>query len=83
MERKFHFLENGRLSQLTPWNRYPYNYHVYQVKTAFEVSSGPIAPWFGQAGQGVQYQLSTNIMGLIDGGFLERVSLQDENHCGS
>jgi hypothetical protein len=55
--------------------RFPYNYHVYQVLQPFNALSGPIAAWFEQPGQGVQYQLSTNIMGLINGGFIERVDL--------
>ncbi len=55
--------------------RYPYNYHLYRVIEAFEVIAGPIAPWFGQPGQGVQYMLNTSILALIDGGFLERANL--------
>jgi len=54
---------------------YPYNYHVYKVVKSFNALSGPIAGWFGQPGQGVQYELSTNIMGLINGGFIVRVDL--------
>jgi hypothetical protein len=56
-------------------NRYPYNYHVYRVLQPFNALSGPIAAWFGQPGQGVQYQLATNIIGLINGGFIEEVDL--------
>ncbi|WP_208816358.1 TNT domain-containing protein [Micromonospora echinofusca] len=33
------------------------NYHVYCVVRPFTVSAGPIAPWFGQPGLGVQYKL--------------------------
>ncbi|CAK7207092.1 hypothetical protein SEUCBS139899_009900 [Sporothrix eucalyptigena] len=54
---------------------YPYNYHLYRVTEAFEVTIGPIASWFGQPGQGVQYMLSDTILSLIDGGFLERTNL--------
>ncbi|EPE05211.1 hypothetical protein F503_03816 [Ophiostoma piceae UAMH 11346] len=54
---------------------YPYNYHLYRVIDAFEVTAGPIAPWFGQPGQGVQYKLNASILALIDGGFLERANL--------
>ncbi|CAK7212123.1 hypothetical protein SCUCBS95973_001335 [Sporothrix curviconia] len=54
---------------------YPYNYHLYRVTEAFEVMAGPIAPWFGQPGQGVQYMLSNNVLSLISGGFLERANL--------
>lgn len=60
---------------LMTWNRYPYNYHVCRVLIPFTALSGPIAAWFGQPGQGVQYQLSTDILGLIAGGFIERVDL--------
>lgn len=56
-------------------NSYPYNYHVYKVIKTFEALSGPIAGWFGQPGQGVQFQLSSNIMTLLSGGFIERVTL--------
>jgi len=53
---------------------YPYNYHVYEVTQAFNVLSGPIAGWFGQPGQGTQYQTYQNVMTLISGGFLNRVN---------
>jgi hypothetical protein len=33
----------------------PYNYHVYVVIRPFRVDAGPIAPWFGQKGGGVQF----------------------------
>ena len=55
--------------------RYPYNYHVYNVTKPFVVTSGPIAGWFEQPGQGVQYEMSSNVMTLVAGGFLERVPL--------
>jgi len=54
---------------------YPYNYHVYNVTKPFEVISGPIAGWFEQPGQGVQYQMPSNVMDLVAGGFLARVPL--------
>ncbi|KAG0211327.1 hypothetical protein BGX28_008150 [Mortierella sp. GBA30] len=54
---------------------YPYNYHVYKVTKAFIVLSGPIASWFGQPGQGVQYNTEKSVADLILGGFLERVPL--------
>jgi len=54
---------------------YPYNYHVYKVTKPFEVTSGPIAGWFEQPGQGVQYEMSSNVMTLVTGGFLSRVLL--------
>jgi len=54
---------------------YPYNYHVYNVTQSFQVTSGPIAGWFEQPGQGVQYEMSSNVMTLVAGGFLARVAL--------
>jgi len=54
---------------------YPYNYHVYNVIKPFEVTSGPIAGWFEQPGQGVQYEMSSDVMTLVAGGFLARVPL--------
>ncbi|KAK0621692.1 hypothetical protein B0T17DRAFT_618108 [Bombardia bombarda] len=50
----------------------PYNYRVYRVMQPIEVLAGPIAPWFGQPGQGVQYRLYTNVITLISQGFLSR-----------
>jgi hypothetical protein len=54
---------------------YSYNYYVYRVLQPFTALSGPIAAWFGQPGQGVQHELSTDILNLIAGGFIERVDL--------
>jgi hypothetical protein len=56
---------------------YPYNYHVYNVTAPFTVNAGPIAGWFGQPGQGVQYQMSQNVLSLIASGNLARVALSD------
>jgi hypothetical protein len=60
---------------------YPNSYHVYVVAKEFDVSSGPIAGsyipfaskevliiilgWFGQPGQGTQYETSSDIMTLV------------------
>ncbi|KAB5549586.1 hypothetical protein GE09DRAFT_920996, partial [Coniochaeta sp. 2T2.1] len=52
---------------------FPFNYHVYLVKQSFTVSAGPIAPWFGQPGQGVQYKLGETVQTLVNRGVLERV----------
>jgi hypothetical protein len=57
--------------------RYPYNYHVYNISRSFEVASGPVAPWFGQPGQGVQYQLNSSIMALLAGGYIVPVNLTE------
>ncbi|KAI4190115.1 MAG: hypothetical protein LQ346_004985 [Caloplaca aetnensis] len=34
---------------------YPYNYRIYTVLKRLDVLGGPIAPWFGQPGLGVQF----------------------------
>ena len=44
----------------------------------FVVSSGPTASWFGQPGQGTQYQSTVNVLTLISNGNLERVHIYDE-----
>ncbi|KDN82076.1 TNT domain-containing protein [Kitasatospora cheerisanensis] len=60
------------------------NYHDYRVLKAFAVHSGPIAPWFGQPGLGLQYQLDAslvpgapsriNVGWLVDNGYLARLA---------
>jgi hypothetical protein len=60
------------------------NFHEYEVERAFEVDTGPIAPWFAQPGGGEQFQLVSglvpgaptplNVMWLVNNGFLERLS---------
>ncbi|KAL2130595.1 hypothetical protein VTI74DRAFT_6194 [Chaetomium olivicolor] len=51
---------------------FPYNYHVYSVVKPLVVLAGPISPWFGQPGAGVQYMLYKDVMTLIAEGFLRR-----------
>jgi hypothetical protein len=57
--------------------KYPFNYHVYKVTKAFVVLAGPIAPWFEQPGEGVQFVTPSNISTLISSGFLAEVQLHD------
>ncbi|CAJ61055.1 Hypothetical protein FRAAL2406 [Frankia alni ACN14a] len=38
------------------------DYHEYRVLRPFTVWGGPIAPWFGQPGGGVQYQLDGSLI---------------------
>ncbi|KAL4940431.1 hypothetical protein BDV06DRAFT_224078 [Aspergillus oleicola] len=52
---------------------YPFNYHVYEVTKEFVVGLGPIAPWFERPGMGTQFVASTNVLGLVDGGYLRRL----------
>jgi len=53
---------------------YPNNYHVYQVTKPFTVQLGPIASWFEQPGMGAQFLAASNIMTLISGGYLRRLT---------
>lgn len=39
----------------------------------FCLLAGPIAPWFGQTGQGTQYKLYDSVAYLLDNGYLRRV----------
>ncbi|KAK0736140.1 hypothetical protein B0T21DRAFT_289222 [Apiosordaria backusii] len=50
----------------------PYNYHVYSVLIPFVVKSGPILPWFGQPGNGVQFELPKSVADLVADGTLQR-----------
>ncbi|KAK0620446.1 hypothetical protein B0T14DRAFT_401653, partial [Immersiella caudata] len=52
---------------------FPYNYHLYRVIKPFVVIAGPIAPWFGQPGQGVQYELYQNLSLLVALSYLKRL----------
>lgn len=64
--------------------RYPYSYHLYEVTRPFTVDAGPIRPWFGQPGQGLQYVLNSEyipeaperltIPWLVDNGYLRQVN---------
>jgi hypothetical protein len=59
------------------------NYKDYKVLRDFAVFSGPVAPWFFQAGLGQQFQLNSglvpgaptplNVMWLVDNGYLQRL----------
>jgi hypothetical protein len=56
------------------------NYTDYQVSKSFRVDAGPIAPWFGQPGGGIQFQLDgslvtgapaqLNVMWMVAHGYL-------------
>ena len=59
------------------------NYHVYLVTEEFKVDTGPVAPWFAQAGGGTQYQLQAeyvpgapeklSVGWLLENGYLKRL----------
>ncbi|WP_327290530.1 TNT domain-containing protein [Streptomyces sp. NBC_01198] len=44
---------------------YPSSYHLYRVTAAITVEAGPIRPWFGQPGMGLQYKTSVPIPDLV------------------
>jgi YD repeat-containing protein len=48
-------------------------YNVYEVVKPIEVQSGKAAPWFGQVGQGTQYELPMSVSDAIAKGHLKRV----------
>ncbi|MER5597191.1 TNT domain-containing protein [Streptomyces sp. NPDC002265] len=55
---------------------YPFSYHLYRVVDPFEVHAGPIRPWFGQPGLGLQYFSDLTIPKLIEAKKLEEVNLR-------
>jgi hypothetical protein len=44
---------------------YPYSYHLYRVIRPFTVEAGPIRPWFGQRGLGLQYVTKSAVSDLV------------------
>ncbi|HEY5833691.1 TNT domain-containing protein [Streptomyces sp.] len=68
--------------------RYPYNYHLFRVKKDTVVCAGPVAPFYDQPGQGVQYvtsvtsgstycptvQTGQSVNSLVRSGNLERAN---------
>jgi hypothetical protein len=48
-------------------------YNIYEVAKPIEVQSGTVAPWFGQIGQGIQYELPMPVSEAIANGYLKRV----------
>lgn len=49
---------------------YPNGYHLYEVTRPFLVEAGPIRPWFGQPGYGIQYLTGPSIPQLVAAGNL-------------
>jgi hypothetical protein len=68
--------------------QFPNNYHVYNVTRMFTVQAGPIRPWFGQPGFGVQFFLGNGISvkDYLDNGHLVELKpedlLKDGTGCG-
>nr|XP_036575429.1 uncharacterized protein CTRU02_14557 [Colletotrichum truncatum]KAF6782001.1 hypothetical protein CTRU02_14557 [Colletotrichum truncatum] len=56
--------------------KYPYNYYVYVVVRSIVVQAGPIAPWFGQQGLGLQFLMPSTLLELVEQGYLARVDLE-------
>ncbi|MBS5988058.1 TNT domain-containing protein, partial [Clostridium sp.] len=52
------------------------SYNVYEVIKPIEVQAGKIAPWFGEPGGGIQYELSLSVKKLIEDGFIRRVEIK-------
>jgi hypothetical protein len=48
-------------------------YGAFRVVKPIEVQGGSTAPWFGQLGGGMQYELPQSIQSLLRSGYLERV----------
>jgi hypothetical protein len=48
-------------------------YEVYEVVKPIDVDSGIVAPWFGEAGGGFQYELPRSVEWLLDNGYLKVV----------
>ena len=44
---------------------------ILQVQQSVEVLAGRVAPWFGQIGGGIQYQLGTPLDQLISDGIIK------------
>lgn len=53
--------------------KYPYRVYRVIAPAGLEVLGGPVAPWFGQPGGGVMYELPRTVEELVDLNALERV----------
>ncbi|KAF4828623.1 hypothetical protein CGCTS75_v007262 [Colletotrichum tropicale] len=63
-----------------PEAKYPYNYYVYMVMRNMVVEGGPIAPWFGQQGLGIQFLMPDHkqLWQLVEEGYLARIDLKTD-----
>ncbi|MGW4562100.1 TNT domain-containing protein [Streptomyces sp. NPDC004561] len=50
---------------------FPFSYHLYRVAKPFTVHAGPIRPWFGQPGLGLQYVTDPTVADLVRLQFLD------------
>ncbi|KAM3497280.1 hypothetical protein MY10362_009363 [Beauveria mimosiformis] len=60
-----------------------YNYHVYEVIKDLTVEAGPIAPWFEQPGNGIQYHLAMPVWQAVRDGFLVELCKPATYACGN
>ncbi|MET7450372.1 TNT domain-containing protein [Streptomyces sp. NPDC005574] len=54
---------------------YPLSYHLYRVLEPFTVHAGPIRPWFGQPGLGLQYVTDSPIPTLVGSQKLQELNV--------
>jgi hypothetical protein len=52
---------------------FPDSYHLYRVVKPFTVEAGPIRPWFGQPGLGLQYLTTPTVADLVRTQYLDEV----------
>ncbi|GAB1207818.1 hypothetical protein APSETT445_006553 [Aspergillus pseudonomiae] len=61
-------------------NKYPnspeYNYWVWRVVETFNVTGGPIAPFFGQPGYGLQFYHEGGLKELEEQGIIELIDMK-------
>jgi len=43
---------------------------TYVVRVPIEAQVGPVAPWFGRPGGGLQFELPNTVQGLLNGGYI-------------
>lgn len=55
---------------------HPFSYHLYRVTEPFTVDAGPIRPWFGQPGLGLQYVTKDSIPDLITADKLKELAVR-------
>lgn len=46
---------------------------TYEVRKPFQVEAGKTAPWFGEPGGGIQYELPASVQTLVTAGYLQPV----------
>lgn len=54
-----------------------FSYHVYEVQKPVVVVGGPVTPWFGQPGLGMQFELPTSVGQLLNDGVFEEMVVDE------